>query len=232
MRVNVIGACNIDITALAGGPVRMHDSNPVAVRYTHGGVGRNIAHNCALLGLCPRFVSAVGSGPQGEAILTELREAGCDVSGVLVSDEYPTGSYISFIDEKGELVVAANSMAINDLIVPAVLPEGEEDSLTAFDTNIPEETIEAICAMKGVKYAEPVSGPKCVKLIPHLGAIDIIKPNVYEASELCGTDTSDEQGIIKAGMILREKGVGKVFITDSVRGAWLFCGEGWIHFVP
>ena len=134
MLVNVIGACNIDITALAGGPVRMHDSNPAAVRYTHGGVGRNIAHNCALLGLCPRFVSAVGSGPQGEAILTELREAGCDVSGVLVSDEYPTGSYISFIDEKGELVVAANSMAINGLIVPAVLPEEEEE-----EDELPEE---------------------------------------------------------------------------------------------
>lgn len=233
MRINVVGACNTDITALALSPVRMHDSNPAAVRYTHGGVGRNIAHNCALLGLSPVFVSAVGSGPQGEAIISELRQAGCDVSGITVSDEYPTGSYISFIDETGELLVAANSMEINELIVPGMLEGLEtEDAITAFDTNIPEETIEAISLMDGIKYAEPVSGPKCVKLLPYLSRLDIIKPNVYEAAELCGYDTSGEDGIIRAGMILREKGVGKVFITDSVRGAWLFSGEGWTHFVP
>ena len=65
MLVNVIGACNIDITALAGGPVRMHDSNPAAVRYTHGGVGRNIAHNCALLGLCPASCPLWEAVPRG-----------------------------------------------------------------------------------------------------------------------------------------------------------------------
>ena len=233
MRVNVIGACNIDITALAGGTVRMHDSNPATVRYTHGGVGRNIAHNCSLLGLSPRFVSAVGRGPQGEAILSELRDAGCDVSGVIVSDEYPTGSYISFIDENGDLLVAANSMVINELIVPGTVSDLDaEDAVTAFDTNIPEETIDAVTSLGGIKYAEPVSGPKCVKLLPYLSRIDIIKPNVYEAAELCKTDTSCEDGIIRAGMILREKGVKKVFITESVRGAWLFSGEERIHFVP
>lgn len=233
MRVNVIGASNIDITALAGAEVRMHDSNPATVRYTHGGVGRNIAHNCALLGLSPRFVSAVGAGPQGEAILSELREAGCDVSGVAVSGAFPTGSYISFIDRRGELLVAANSMGINELIVPEMIRGLETvDAVTAFDTNIPAETIDAVTSLPGIKYAEPVSGPKCVKLIPFLSRIDIIKPNVYEAAELCGVDTSNEEGIIRAGSLLLEKGVKKAFITDSVRGAWLFSGDERIHFVP
>ena len=50
MRICVIGGANADIIATSFSAFVPNDSNPGAVRLTAGGVGRNIAHNLALLG--------------------------------------------------------------------------------------------------------------------------------------------------------------------------------------
>ena len=54
MRICVIGGANADIIATSFGVFVPNDSNPGSVRLTAGGVGRNIAHNLALLGYCPK----------------------------------------------------------------------------------------------------------------------------------------------------------------------------------
>ena len=50
MRICVIGGANVDITATSGRAFQFGDSNPGTVQVSWGGVGRNIAHNLALLG--------------------------------------------------------------------------------------------------------------------------------------------------------------------------------------
>ena len=47
----VVGGVNIDIGGRSYGPLVARDSNPGRVQMSLGGVGRNIAHNMALLGL-------------------------------------------------------------------------------------------------------------------------------------------------------------------------------------
>ena len=56
----VIGGVNMDIGGQSFGPLVARDSNPGAVRVSPGGVGRNIAHNMALLGLDVRMLTALG----------------------------------------------------------------------------------------------------------------------------------------------------------------------------
>ena len=56
----VVGAANIDIGGVAADNLVPHDSNPGKVRLTHGGVGRNIAHNMRLLGIGAKLITALG----------------------------------------------------------------------------------------------------------------------------------------------------------------------------
>ena len=56
----VVGGVNLDIGGQSDGPLVPGDSNPGRVRISLGGVGRNIAHNMALLGLDVRFLTAFG----------------------------------------------------------------------------------------------------------------------------------------------------------------------------
>ena len=47
--VVVVGGANMDIAGRPHGPLVPRDSNIGSVRLSHGGVGRNIAHNMAFL---------------------------------------------------------------------------------------------------------------------------------------------------------------------------------------
>ena len=56
----VVGGVNMDIGGQSYAPLIAGDSNPGRVQMSLGGVGRNIAHNMALLGLDVRLLTAFG----------------------------------------------------------------------------------------------------------------------------------------------------------------------------
>ncbi len=43
----IIGSANIDVAGYSHHPLNYADSNPGKIKFTPGGVGRNIAHNLA-----------------------------------------------------------------------------------------------------------------------------------------------------------------------------------------
>lgn len=46
----IIGSANIDVAGYSHQSLNYADSNPGKIKFTPGGVGRNIAHNLAMLG--------------------------------------------------------------------------------------------------------------------------------------------------------------------------------------
>ena len=48
--VVIIGSANIDVAGYSHGSLNYADSNPGKIKFTPGGVGRNISQNLALLG--------------------------------------------------------------------------------------------------------------------------------------------------------------------------------------
>ena len=58
--IAVVGGVNIDIGGRSDAPLVAGDSNPGRIRSSLGGVGRNIAHNLALLGAKVRLITALG----------------------------------------------------------------------------------------------------------------------------------------------------------------------------
>ena len=58
----VIGGANMDISAQAGSPLTAGDSIPGSIRYSPGGVGRNMAENLARLGVPVELVTVLEIG--------------------------------------------------------------------------------------------------------------------------------------------------------------------------
>lgn len=118
MKVCVIGGANVDITATAGSVFRFGDSTPGIVRVSWGGVGRNIAHNLALLGDEVELLTIFGGGVLGEALQAACREVGI---GTDYCETAPSGTnsfFVSINNADGELVGGVSDMAATEGMTP------------------------------------------------------------------------------------------------------------------
>ncbi len=62
-------------------------SNPGRTRFSAGGVGRNIAHNLATLGVETSLIAAIGMDDAGDMVMAETANAGVDVTMLLRVEE-------------------------------------------------------------------------------------------------------------------------------------------------
>jgi len=118
MKVCVIGGANVDITATSGTAFQFGDSNPGTVRVSWGGVGRNIAHNLALLGDEVELLTIFGGGVLGPVLEKACREIGI---GTRYSEIAPAGTnsfFVSINNADGELVGGVSDMAATDGMTP------------------------------------------------------------------------------------------------------------------
>jgi len=247
--VVVIGGANID---LRGRPTRevleRHTSNPGKINVGSGGVGRNIAHNLALLRVPVTLLSAVGDDGEGIRILEETGKAGVKTDQMIISGEHPTGIYLAILDEKGEMEVAVSDMRILEEVTVEYLRSKayliKESKIVVMDTNIPEQSIEYVVDLcnkvKVPLLIEPVSVEKARKLRKVLDgsgkgrgsgrwAIDYITPSEDELESILWAETerdSDEDegidvDVVKAAEELRRKGTKNVIVTLGKRGIYV-----------
>lgn len=244
--VVVIGGANIDLRGRPAGEVlERHTSNPGKINVGSGGVGRNIAHNLALLNVPVTLLSAVGDDGEGIRILEETGKAGVKMEQMIISGEHPTGIYLGILDEKGEMEVAVSDMRILEEITveylrsKAYLIKGSK--IVVVDTNIPEESVGYVVDLcnkvKVPILVEPVSVEKAKKLRGILNGrwtVDYITPNRDELASISGMEIGDDQDInlVRAAEELKGKGVKNVIVTLGERGVYVssegggFSGEG------
>ena len=169
MRICVIGGANADIIATSFGTFVPNDSNPGTVRLTAGGVGRNIAHNLALLGDEVVFLTQFGGDAFGHFTADSCRDAGIDIS---LCDYAPKGvrsCFLSINDCDGEMVGGVADMVAAEGITAEWLASklskvGDVDVYVA-DANI---TVEALAYLidhvDKPLYLDAVSGAKAPKI--------------------------------------------------------------------
>ena len=170
--VVVIGGANIDLRGRSEEELKRYTSSPGKINVGSGGVGRNIAHNLALLNVPVTLLSAVGDDGEGIRILEETGKARVKTEQMIISGEHPTGIYLAILDEKGEMEVAVSDMQILEEITVEYLRSKayliKESKIVVVDTNIPEESIEYVmdlCNKVNVPLLiEPVSAEKAKKL--------------------------------------------------------------------
>ena len=169
MKVCVIGGANVDITATSREAFRAGDSNPGTVRLSPGGVGRNIAHNLALLGDEVCFLTRFGGDAFGQMLQVSCREIGLDISGCEVCPPLPSSCFASLNDSSGEMVGGVADMVATESISTQWLAErlprvNTADAVVA-DTNLLPETLAwLIDHVEKPLYLDAVSGPKAIRL--------------------------------------------------------------------
>ena len=187
--VTVVGGVNMDIGGWPGEVPVMQDSNPGVVRMSLGGVGRNIAHNMALLGMDVRLLTVFGDDINAQKIAASCGELGIDISQSPVIPEGHTSTYLFINDEKGDMLLAVSDMDIYRHLTPQLLSQRQKllsgSQVLVIDTNIPAESIAYLAENCPVPiFADPVSTAKAVKLQPVLGRLHTLKPNRIEAEGL------------------------------------------------
>lgn len=196
MKVCVIGGANVDITATSRNHFIARDSNPGTVRLSFGGVGRNIAHNLALLGDEVCFVTRFGGDAFGQMLQVSCREIGMDISLCETCPTFPSACFASINDSNGEMLGGVADMVVTESISKDWLAEridaiNKADAVVA-DTNLLPETLAWLIDHMTVPfYIDAVSGPKAVRLAEALDLSEskrlyTFKCNALEARTLSG----------------------------------------------
>ena len=168
--IAVVGGVNIDIGGRSDAPLVAGDSNPGRIRSSLGGVGRNIAHNLALLGAKVRLITALGADDGAKRVEASCADLGIDLSDSLYVPDGATSTYLFLADSNGDMALAMNDMAIYEHLTPAFLETKlttlNAAALVVLDTNLSAESIRYLgehCTAP--LFADPVSAAKAGK--PH-----------------------------------------------------------------
>ena len=192
--VTVIGGINIDIKGCPLQPLTAATSNPGNVYTSAGGVGRNIAHNLALLGVPVYLLGAVGKDSFGEYVLAETRAAGVQIDYVRIQPEEPTGTYLAVLDHEHDLAAAISDMDATTSVNQEYLEQHRDliqhSRFVVLETNLDQDVLHTaveICRQAQISYLiEPVSVEKARKIQKLPGKVDIITPNTSELEALSG----------------------------------------------
>lgn len=227
----VIGGSNIDIQGFPKEKLIQRDSNIGTVKMSLGGVGRNIAENCARLGVPTRLMSVIGDDPYGQKILKEAQAIGLNMQDTVVLSGESTSTYLSILDETHDMAMAINHMdSIEKLTVDHIRAKRsiiEHAQLVVLDTNLPQAVLDHLLTQypKTKFFVDTVSTKKALKIKDHLKNIHTLKPNRMEAEVLTGS--SEKIPLLELGSQLKCK---RSFISLGSQGVQVFEGKTHLHF--
>ncbi len=229
--VVAIGGANIDIHGKSLQALRRKDSNPGTVHISAGGVARNVAENLARLGLDCRLISAVGGDHHGQMLMQLSRDAGIDMQYVHEIASAPTSTYLSILDDAGDMQVAIADMSIIDQLDAIRLQPQQamlqQSSLIILDCNLPDSALAWLSHTFADKtiFADTVSTTKATRIEPYLHSIHTLKTTTSEAAALTGLDAGTQPQLRKLAKRLHDKGVERVFITRGDQGVFYSTGD-------
>ncbi|MDA0993751.1 MAG: PfkB family carbohydrate kinase [Proteobacteria bacterium] len=227
----IIGGANMDICGKPAGKLRMQDSNPGKVDSSPGGVARNIAENLARLGVDCRLIAAVGNDHHGNLLLKQGQTAGIDMGYMLRLDSSPTSTYVSVLDESGDMLVAINDMSIVEELRPGHLQLHEQmlrqSSLIIADTNLPDASLAYLGGTFNEQplFVDTVSVAKANRIKPYLDTVHTLKASRSEAEELCGIRAPGNKKLSALADWFHSRGVERLFITLGPGGVFYSDGD-------
>ncbi len=215
--IAVVGGVNIDVGGRSFAPLVTGDSNPGVICSSLGGVGRNIAHNLALLGADVKLVTALGDDDGARRVRESCGALGIDLHALTVPGA-ATSSYLVLCAPDGDMAMAVSDMEIYSQLTPerleSVLPLLNGAALVVLDANLPAASLDYLAANVSVPlFADPVSAAKAMRLSAVLPRLHTLKPNRIEAAALSGVPITDEDSLSRAADALLASGLRRVFIT-------------------
>jgi len=231
-----IGGANVDIHGKSDNRLIMRDSNPGTLHMSLGGVCRNICENLALLGANVKLVTVLGDDDNGRAILRGCEQVGIDMSCARMLAGERSSSYVSFVDEKNDMILAMSDMHIIKRMDERFVDENEailsSADLVVCDGNLSARTVERLTEVcLSPLYLDPVSTAWAKEMAPFIGSFDTVKPNRMELAALSGRSVDTESEVIAACEVLLKKGVRRLFVSLGQMGMLYYGREGRIRRV-
>lgn len=229
--VVALGGANMDVHGSPAATPRPRDSNPGTVQMSAGGVARNIAENLARLGIDCRLIAALGNDHYGDLLIRQGRAAGIDMRRVLRLDAEATSTYLSVLDEAGDMLVAISDMSILDKLDAERLAIHEQvlrqAAILVLDTNLGDSALAYLTGKFAGQpiFVDTVSTTKAIGIRPYLDAVHTILPSRIEAEALSGISGNSKRGLKDIARWFHDRGVRRVFITLGRKGVF-FSAEG------
>jgi pseudouridine kinase len=226
--VLVIGAAGIDVKGRPDEPLQKATSTPGYIRFSLGGVARNIAENLARLDISTVLLTAIGDDANGQVVLDGSRAAGVDVSHVARIPGGRTGSYMALITDTYDLDVGISDYSIIEHLTPDFLRGHahlfQDAAMIAIDANLSTEALATVFELAD-EYrvpvcADPSSTLLAGKLCDYVGKMYMIAPNSAETTALCGVSmpAEDIETATKVARYLVSLGAQIAIITLGAKG--------------
>ncbi len=230
----VIGGANMDIVGNPSEVLTPASSTPGTVSSSPGGVGRNIAENLSRLGNDCYLFAPVGRDDLGRQLLEHSANAGINTAHVSVIDGQSTSSYLSILDNSGEMQLAIADMAILQHFsadhLSKYIPLLKRAELVTVDCNLSPPLLEFLVSQLAADtpiFVDPVSVAKCTRIRPFLSSIHTLKPNLQEAQTIAGRQITNDQELPSLADWFHGQGVARIFISLGEGG--LFYSDGAVN---
>lgn len=225
----VVGAINMDIRGMADIHYPQAASNPGSIHCSAGGVGRNIAHNLALLGRDVHLISAVGSDFYGETLLEQTRQAGVNISSCIRLHGHNTSTYLSIANQQEETVLAINDTHILQQLTPQLLNSSRDlirhSGVVLADCNLTPEALEWVFTVADEipVFVDTVSEFKATKVKTWFTRIHTLKLTQKELEILWGQPINGDADRARAVNALHQQGIRQMFVC--LEDESVFCSQ-------
>lgn len=198
------------------------------------GKGGNQAATCARLGAQVYMLGKVGRDERGQILLDTMLENGVNVDGVVVSDEYPTGTDCVLVarDGKNAIVVAPNANAtVTAEEVEGMRPYFEQAESALFQLQINADAVEHAMRLAKECGCKVILNPAPACEIPDsmFALADYVTPNETEAEFFTGIRCEGmelDQWREAAAKAMHDRGAKMLIITMGEHGAYYSGPEG------
>ena len=197
--------------------------------YANGGKGANQATALSRLGARVKMIGKVAEDENGKTLLENLHNEGIDTSCV-ATDGSSTGLAVIILDGEGKnrIIVyeGANAEIQSSDAVKSIETNPLDLLLVQFETN-EEVVINSVNAAikKGITTVIDCGPAKAFSLEKMQGAT-IVTPNESETKALTGIYPDNEESILKASKILKERSNAKFIVLKlGEKGCSVWDGE-------
>jgi ribokinase len=231
-KVVVVGCAYVDMAAKCSQvPTAGQTTAGTALSFTATGPGVNQAIEAALCGCDVHLVSKVGDCPFGGMIKSALEQYDVNTKFTLIAQAKNTGIILTLVDTEGENACIRYEGA-NAALVPQDIEAAEQviadANVCLIHARLPKESVVkaiSIARLHGVKVIlDPAgalnpSGPDGeVSLPPEFFAVDVMIPNLYEASLISEHSSANIRTAKMVGSDLVARGAGAAVIPMGRRG--------------
>lgn len=236
MKITVIGESNIDIAVVPQSEPMKNGCTPSQIRFHHGGVARNIAHNLCLLGHEVNLMTVFGGDDFAKSLIEDCKSIGMNLS---LSSQYKderSPIFLSFNDESGNMKSAASDIALNDRLdldwLTSKMDLVNQSDLVVTDTLLSADALSYLMDhCEAPVYIDTVSPGKAKRISEVLkkskhASVFALKCNLAEAVALTGKNDA-----IEAIKGLNSKGINHVYLTLGSDGA-IHCSENVVTAYP